>query len=102
MMWLGMVSLITSSIEASVVVLPDPVGTGDEDEPARQIQQLTHRRRKADFFERQERTRNEPQSDAEAAFLPVNADTKAVVAAKGESRNRHCRPRSHAACSPRW
>ena len=79
------VALMTSSIEASVVVLPEPVGTGDKNEPARQREERLDRSRQPDFLKRAHVPRNEAQDDADVPFLAINAHPKTILLTKRKS-----------------
>jgi hypothetical protein len=51
-MWSWPSVLILSIIEASVVDLPEPVGPGDQDQPARLLAQVLDHRRQAEVLHR--------------------------------------------------
>ena len=85
-MWSCCSRLILSSIAASVVVLPEPVGPGDEDQAARLVAERLDDRRQPELLEAEDLVGDLPEDAGDRAALveDVGAEAGEALDAEGE------------------
>ena len=76
-MWSSRSLLIASIIAASVVVLPEPVGPGDQDEAARLAGEVGEHRRQLQVVEALDLLRDVAEGGAHSTALEVAVDAEA-------------------------